>query len=481
MRKPAGSNRRHAVTRGLALAMVLLAIGGQAALAADWVGFRTDGTGEYPDATPVMTWSAEENVIWKAPMPATSNSLPIIVGEKLFVCSEPATLLCVDKLTGEILWQASNTAADIAPPEEVADLEAKTAEYNRLRGELGKVNRELRGVQKQLQDDEDNAELRAQFDRLRAQQQQLNARIRPLIDTWYVLPPVHNYNGYSTPTPVSDGEHVWVVFGNGVAACYDLDGNRVWARFIEKPPNDWGTSNTPVLADGKLIVHIRLMRALDPLTGEQLWEQPDVPWGWGTSWVENIGGVDVIFTCGGNAVRASDGEVLAGKLGKLTWGSGPIVEDGVLYYIDNQGGESVSRAWRLPATAEAPFEPELLWQAEPAKDRYYASPVVHDGLIYAVTRAGVLSCLDATTGEIVYERNLEFGKPDVFASIVLAGDVLMVTHESGTTVVFRPGREYAEIARNQLGDMVRSTPVFDGDVMYVRGYENLYCIAAAAG
>ncbi len=481
MRMLAASNRRHAVTRGLVLGMALMAIAGHMALAADWVGWRTDGTGEYPEATPLTTWSEEAGVVWQTPMPAKSNSLPVIVGEKLFVNSDPALLLCLDKLTGEILWQASNTAADIAPAEEVADLEAKTAEYNRLRGELGKVNRELRAVQKQLQDDEDNAELKAQFDRLREQAQQLRDQLEPLIDTWYVLPPAHDYTGFSSPTPVSDGRHVWVVFGNGVAACYDLDGNRVWARFIEKPPNDWGTSNTPVMADGKLILHIRAMRALDPLTGEQLWEQPNAPWGWGTSWVESIGGVDVIFTCGGNAVRASDGEGLAGKLGKLTWGSGPMVEDGVLYYIDNQGGESVSRAWRLPESADAPFEPELLWQAEPNKERYYASPIIHEGLVYAVTRAGVLSCLDAATGEIVYEHNLEFGKPDIFASIVLAGDVLMVTHENGTTVVFRPGREYVEVARNMLADMIRSTPVFDGDAMYVRGYENLYCIAAAAG
>jgi len=466
-------------TLGLAVVLVVVAL--TTAAADGYVGWRTDGTGAYPDATPVTTWSGTENVLWKTPMSGASNSLPTIVGDRLFVCSEPATLLCVDKSTGAIVWQAPNTAADIAPAEEVADLEAKTAEYNRLRGELGKVMREMRNVQKQLQDNPDNAELKAQMDQLRQQQQTLNAQIKPLAETWYVLPPTHGYTGFSSPTPISDGQHVWAVFGNGVAAAYDLEGNRVWARFVEKPPNDWGTSNTPVLADGKLILHIGAMRALDPLTGEELWAQPGSAWAWGTSWVEEIAGVPVIFTSSGNAVRASDGEVLASKLGKLSWGSGPMVVDGVLYYIDNQGGESVSRAWRLPETADAPFAPELLWQVEPRKDRYYGSPIITDGLIYILTQVGVLTCLDAATGATVYEQDLQTGKPVFFGSLVLAGDNLMVTNEAGTTVIFAPGREYVEIARNELGEMVRSTPVFDGDRMYVRGYENLYCIGAAAG
>jgi len=472
---------RDVVTRGFALGFALALIAAPIARAGDWVGFRTDGTGEYPDASPVTTWSAEENVIWATPMPGASNSLPVIVGDRLFACSDPAELLCVDKNTGEVLWQASNTAAAIAPADEVADLEEKTAEFNRLRGEIGKVNRDLRNVRKQLQDDPDNAALKTQMQQLQQQQQELVAQIRPLIDTWYVLPPAHGYCGYSSPTPVTDGEYVCVVYGNGVAAAYDLDGNRLWARFIERTPHDYGTSNSPALADGKLILHIRTMIALDPLTGEEIWQQPNAGWNWGTAWVEEIGGVTLIFTCNGDVVRAEDGEILASGLGKLRWGSGPIIEDGMLYFIDNQEGDYISRAYRLPETAGTPFEAALLWQTEPKKDRYYASPIILDGLIYAVTRLGVLSVMDAATGAIVYEHDLALGKGDIFASIVLAGDLLMVTHENGTTVVFRPGREFVEVARNALGDMVRSTPVFDGDLMYVRGYEKLYCIGAIGG
>ncbi|HCN08111.1 MAG TPA: hypothetical protein DIT01_09270, partial [Lentisphaeria bacterium] len=61
------------------------------------VGWRTDGTGEYPDAKPVTTFSEAENVVWKTPLPATSNATPVITGNRIFVCSEPTTLICVAK------------------------------------------------------------------------------------------------------------------------------------------------------------------------------------------------------------------------------------------------------------------------------------------------------------------------------------------------------------------------------------------------
>ncbi len=462
------------------VALIALATAGTCQ-ADDYVGFRTDGTGEYPDANPVTTWSAEENVIWATPMPDKSNSLPTIVGDRLFVCSEPATLLCLDKASGQILWEAHHTPADIAPADEVADLQEKTDEYNRLRGEIQKTGREMRQVKKQLQDDPDNARLKAKFTELREKLRQLNEQIKPYADTWYVLPPAHAYNGYSTPTPISDGSHVWAVFGNGVAAAYDLEGNRLWARFIEKPPHDYGTSNTPVLADGKLMIHINALRALDPLTGEEVWAQANAPWGWGTDWVHEIEGVPLIITTQGDIVRAEDGEIIASGLSKLRWGSMPVVEEGVVYYIESQGKDWISRAYRLPETLAEPFEPELLWEAQPKAERYYASPIVHEGLIYAVTRYNTLSCLDAATGEIVYERNLPLGKGDVFAGLVLAGGRLIVTHENGTSIVFEPGREFVEVATNRLGDMVRSTPVFDGDRMYIRGYEKMYCIGPTDG
>ena len=83
--------------------LFISAVLASSAASAEVVGWRTDWTGKYPDAEPPTKWSATDGVVWKTAMPSWSNSTPIIVGEKLFVCSEPSTLVCVNLADGKIL------------------------------------------------------------------------------------------------------------------------------------------------------------------------------------------------------------------------------------------------------------------------------------------------------------------------------------------------------------------------------------------
>src|SRR5262245_15278640 len=71
----------------------------------DGIGWRTDGSGLYPRAVPPLEWSPTRNVVWKTPMPGYGVSHPVPLGERLFTCSEPATLLCLSRTDGKILWQ----------------------------------------------------------------------------------------------------------------------------------------------------------------------------------------------------------------------------------------------------------------------------------------------------------------------------------------------------------------------------------------
>ena len=98
--------------RYLLLAM-LVGLWSTWASALEPVGWRTDSTGSYPHATPPKTWSTEKNVIWRTKMPSWSNASPTIVGEKIFVCSEQAVLLCVNRADGKILWQKDNLYQDV--------------------------------------------------------------------------------------------------------------------------------------------------------------------------------------------------------------------------------------------------------------------------------------------------------------------------------------------------------------------------------
>ena len=119
---------------------------------------------------------------------------------------------------------------------------------------------------------------------------------------------------------------------------------------------------------------------------------------------------------------------------------------------------------------------ETLWTAKPASDRYYASPVLHDGLLYAITQRSVFTVLDAADGAVVYSKNLGL-KGTVYPSICLAGGRLYVSGDQGGTLVIEPGREYRELASNTL-EQFRSSPVFEGGKIYIRGLKHLFCIGA---
>ena len=81
--------------KGKALGLVVpLAFVGS--VLADTVGWRHDGTGKFMDATPPTSWSREKNVVWKTAMPGPSNASPVLSGGRIFVCSEPDILLCLD-------------------------------------------------------------------------------------------------------------------------------------------------------------------------------------------------------------------------------------------------------------------------------------------------------------------------------------------------------------------------------------------------
>ncbi len=455
-----------------AIMLCALTAGAQLSFA-DGIGWRGDASGQYPDATPVTEWSTETNVIWSTEMPGMSNATPVLVGDKLFVCAEPSTLICVNAADGEILWEAANEYTDVAEGDELADMEQKQAEYNQLRKELGQSYKEFRNVRKQLQDDPDNAALKTKTQQLKETMNGQRERMAAMLELWYVKPPTHGTNGYTSATPVTDGEHIWVLFGNGIAACYDLDGNRVWALSVGTPrtPTGWGHSASPVLAGGLLITHTNSMKALDPTTGEVVWEAPIATY-WGTPAVTTIEDTPVIITPNGFAVNATDGTVLAEKMGVCTY-SAPLISDGIVYFSDER---QPWRAIKLPETLD-PFETEELWQSRPKKDRYYGSPVIYEGVIYGVVRSQFLSALDLATGEALYEQNLTMGKGDCYPSPTIAGGLLFVSCDNGETVVVKPGPTFEEIGRNSL-ETFRACPVFVGGRMFMRGYDNLYCIGA---
>jgi outer membrane protein assembly factor BamB len=455
----------------LSLTLALLALLTAALVHADIVGWRGDGTGRFPTATPPTTWSKTQNLVWSTPLPGKSNSLPVIVGDKLFTCAEPFTLYCLNLADGKILWQKTNAYEDVLPADQLAQLKADQTAADPLRQQLATANDDLAKAKDAAVKSPNDADLKAAQTAAQQKVDGLNQQLQAL--SRWALPPTHDYNGYSSATPVSDGQNIWVTFGNGVAACYDLDGNRKWARFIEKPNHGWGVSSSPVLAGDRLLVNFLNCIALNPLTGDTLWTAKTGMY-WGTPAVTKIAGAPVAFTPNGQIVRLSDGQILQDRLFRFTWGASPMaIGDTVYFFQIAPDAILAGQAFRLPDQAGDTLKLEGQWKGR--NERYYGSPVFNDGLLYAADNLDELIVADAASGQIVYRQKLDLGG-QVFGSVCCAGGFIYVTSDSGNIAVVKPGRTFEPVSINSLGDTVRSSPTFAGSRMYVRGYKAMYCI-----
>jgi outer membrane protein assembly factor BamB len=275
--------------------------------------------------------------------------------------------------------------------------------------------------------------------------------------------------GNSAATPVSDGKHVAAVFGNGVVVVYTTEGERLWGKFIEAAQDMFGHSSSPLLLDGKVIVHIKDLVALDVATGKEAW-RVTLRAGHASPVAAQLGKETVIVSPAGAIVRASDGKVLA-KGEFRTSQSSPVVSGDTIYVF----GQTLE-AHRVSRSESGEVSLARLWNRPGAQEKHHIpSPVVHDGLVYGVTTGGYLEVLDGKSGEQVYRQRLGGGQ--VYSSVTLAGGLLYAIDTAGRAVVFKPGRTYQRVAVNTLED-TGSCPVFAGDQLYLRGRQNLYCVSA---
>jgi hypothetical protein len=440
------------------------------------VGWRGDGTGVYPDAQPPAKWSATENVLWKTPLPGKSNASPILVGDRIFVCSEPSMLVCVSASDGAILWSSSTAYADSVPENARPQALANQTRADGLRDKLKELDTAQSEASAALGKTPDDAALKAKVARLEVEGKEASEALKALAS--YIPPKTSDDTGYATPTPASDGKQVYAVFGAGLVACYDLAGHRQWVRRLEISPDDrepgiYGVSESPLVVGERVLVQLEKLTALEAATGRTLW-QAEAAGHYGSPVLLRVGDVAAVLTARGDVFRVSDGKRLASKIWPseelpLNTCSSPVVQGDTVYLIGKGGG-----AVRLAASKDGGLGSETLWECKAIKDWCVASPVYAGGLLYALQKGGRFVVLDAASGGVVCKEPLGT-KGDNYPSMVMAGPYLYASNNEGETVVIKPGREYQEVARNTL-EPFRSTAVFSGKKMYVRGQSNLYCI-----
>jgi outer membrane protein assembly factor BamB len=428
-----------------------------------------------------------KNIVWMTELPHRSNATPILAGDRIFVMAEPDELLCLDKKTGKVFWSAANNYYEALTPAERAANPAFKEKVDPLIAQLKKEKDFVKRIE------------------LRNKIQNTLVGIDKAQFAWKAdghFEAHFGIVGFTTPTPVSDGKHVWVWVGNGIAACYDLDGNRKWITRV--PAEELSYASSPALADGVFAVYLHHLYGLDAATGKVLWEQRKVSGNSGAVLSARIAGVGVIVTQAGAIIRARDGAMLyRGQPSAASWAPGVVLGD--VLYQPNYGVCNL-RVFDFTGATGDTWKPKVGPVIEVSDDVHRrggkwvdrstaGSPLVHDGIAYAVDIYGWLYAFDVRTNKAIYYKPTDlrglfhYNSLPVGASVTLVGKHLVMMDNQGTALVVEPGRVFKQVAKNRIATQMDrpwpipaqetiayAPPVADGNRLYIRGERFLYCI-----
>lgn len=394
----------------------------------NWPRFRgPTGQGVSAETGVPVHWSSTENVAWKTPIPGDGWSSPVVHGDHVFVTSttdegQSCHVNCVDRRTGEILWN---------------------------RKVFDQVPRHKRGD-----------------------------------------------NSYATPTTTTDGERVYAVFSSGGIAALDFEGEIIWTKHDVSFFSQHGLGASPILYDDLLIMPFdgssdgdnsqigfkipwegAVILALDKHSGEVRWRGNR-----GKSRLAHVtpnilqqDGRAQLISAAGDAIQGHDPAT-----GELQWtvysqgeGVAPsiVLGDGLVYTCS--GFEQPTIRVVRPDGQGDVTETHIEWeqiQGVPS----LASLLLVDGRIYAANDKGIVSCLDAATGEPLWKRRVG-GK--FSASPILAdGRIYFLSEPDGEVTVIESGPEYQKITRNTLGEMCKASMAVSQGNIFIRSEDNLYCI-----
>lgn len=415
-----------------------------------WRGPALDGSSDSKNLP--LSWSESKNIRWKTPLPSWSAATPAIWGDRIFVMS------------------GSSADGAIQAPTRKGGSGGRQREGTDLL--LICVSRKDGSILWQRKLDEGNAHYQKQ--------------------------------NMASPSPVTDGKHVWALTGNGVLTALDIEGNVVWRREIQKDYGkfnvDYGYASSPLLAEQRLIVQVlhgkddqdlSYLAAFDGRTGKTVWKVDrhtdaleESMQAYTSPTLMRYGGRCELIIAGGDYLTGHDPDS-----GKEIWRCGglnpdrdpryrtvcsPLVAHGMVFVSARKGplvackggGQgnvtATHLAWASPAAPDVPT---------PVCDGKYVY-VLHD-----MGAMGMLTCLDADTGKALYLKQRLPGGP-YSASPLLADGRLYVTSENARTTVLATGAEFKILSENQLDDgHVLSSIAVAGRELFLRASKRLYCIS----
>jgi outer membrane protein assembly factor BamB len=435
---------------GLTVLGILLLTAGPAA--DNWPQWRGPaGVGVTSETNLPERWSSRENMAWRTPLPGIGVSTPVVWGDRVFVTSQ----------AGAGARQGGNH------PSLVQGADAATAGERNLRGQSGPAEAVTFVVSALRWNDGGQAwtyELEAEGD----------------------LPPVHDKHNLATSSPVTDGEVVVAWFGTGqVVALNAATGKALWQRHLgrEFGPFDinWGHASSPALS-GDLAIFVcfhepsSYLIALDKKSGAVRWRRERTPaaHSYSTPLAVAHDGRNMLIVNSSLGIEAYDAST-----GSPLWHVAetnrfpipmPVYLDGVIY-TSRGYRSSPYMAIRLGGSGDVSSS-HVIWKAQTGAP-YVSSIVLYDGLIYMATELGIVTAVDAATGQQVWRQRVG----GVFTASPVAGDgKVYFVSETGETVVMRAGRAPEVIARNSVDAHLVASPALSRGRLFLRGDGELLAI-----
>ncbi len=295
-------------------------------------------------------------------------------------------------------------------------------------------------------------------------------------------------NSRASPTPIVDGDRVYVHFGADGTAAFTTAGKMLWSTRL-RYDSQHGNGGSPVLYRDLLIVNCdgwgdeAYVIALDTETGKSRWRTSRRrPWShaYSTPLVIRVGDDDQVVSVG--AFRAVAYEPLTGReIWRVSYGEGfsnvprPVFGQG-LVFIATGFQEPALMAVRTDGRGDV-TDTHVAWTLTRGAP-YTPSPLLVGDELYYVSDTGVLSCVDARTGRMLWQQRLE---GNYSASPVFADGRIYMLSEEGVTTVFAPGKTFQRLGINRLdGNALASIAIADRSI-FIRTDTHLYRIALRDG
>ena len=285
-------------------------------------------------------------------------------------------------------------------------------------------------------------------------------------------PKVTEDTGLAAPSLTTDGNKVYAMFATGDIICFDMDGNRIWARNLGLPDNHYGHASSLVMWKDKVYIQYdtnksRKLMALNATTGATVWETARKgKISWASPLLAEISGKMQVVLSTEPMVAGYDAES-----GKELWsvdcmsgevGPSPAYGSGLIFAANEYA----------KLVAIDPVKKAKVWDSDEYMPEV-ASPVSANGLLFIATSYGVLACYDAKTGQKYWAK--EDG-PGYYSSPVIADNKLYTFDTAGKMRVFEVSKTEKILGEGSAAEKITTTPAFAEGRMYVRTPGFIYCI-----